>query len=201
MADATVREKLMSAAIMLFARKGYAATTVREIVAGAGVTKPVLYYHFGNKEGIFLTMMQDGLKELDETVAATLAAGGTARARVLRFLDRMFALVLRHLDVMRVIDGIYYGPPQGAPHFDFELIHRKFMATLTELVREGMAAGEFRPGDPEETAWALVGCFEVVRGMSLCHAELGFDREKLARLIDVVFRGVAAGACAARAEE
>jgi TetR/AcrR family transcriptional regulator len=192
--EAGVRRRLMNAAITLFARKGYAATTVREIVQGAEVTKPVLYYHFGNKAGIFLAVMQDGLKEFDATVAAVLAAAATARERVVRFLGDAFELVLRNVEVMRVIDAIYYGPPQGAPYFDFEVVHRKFIETLTGLVNDGICSGEFKRGDAEETAWALVGCFEVARGMSLCHPEARFDRAKLARLVDVVFEGVVADA-------
>jgi TetR/AcrR family transcriptional regulator len=189
----SVRGRLMTAAISLFARKGYSATTVREIVAAAAVTKPVLYYHFGNKEGIFLAMMTEALAEFEATTAAAVSAGGTATERILRVLDGTFALVLEHLDVMRVLDAIYYGPPQGAPYFDFEAIHERFIGVLTDLVRDGMAAGEFGPGDPEDVAWALVGPFEVARGMSLCHPEMEFGRARLARLLRVVFDGVAIG--------
>jgi len=192
-ADSAVRGKLMAAAIALFARKGYAATTVREIVEAAGVTKPVLYYHFGSKEGIFLAMMREALAEFEAGVAAALAVEGSAKERILRYLDGMLALILKHLDAMRVVDAIYYGPPQGAPFFDFEAIHARFIEVLTGLVRHGMASGEFRAGDAEELAWALVGPFEVTRGMSLCHPEMDFGREKLARLLEVVFDGVLGG--------
>ncbi|MBW2208934.1 MAG: helix-turn-helix transcriptional regulator, partial [Deltaproteobacteria bacterium] len=47
------RAVLLEAATALFAQKGYAGTSVREIVERAGVTKPVLYYYFENKEGLF----------------------------------------------------------------------------------------------------------------------------------------------------
>ncbi len=189
----SARGRLMTAAIALFARKGYAATTVREIVEAARVTKPVLYYHFGSKEGIFLAMMQEALGEFDARVAESLRAGGTVAERTVRLLDGAAALMLEHLDVMRVVDAIYYGPPQGAPRFDFEVLHRSFMDTLIGLVREGMACGEFRPGDAEDVAWAIVGPFEVVRGMSLCHPEMDFGRERLARLVRVIFEGILAG--------
>ena len=52
------RQRLLNSAAELFNSKGYAATTVREIVKAAGVTKPVLYYYFRNKEGIFLELMR-----------------------------------------------------------------------------------------------------------------------------------------------
>jgi AcrR family transcriptional regulator len=191
-ADETVRTRLVAAAIGLFARKGYAATTVREIVEAAGVTKPVLYYYFGSKEGIFLELMREAMVEFEATIAVALAVPGGASEKIRSFLDGVLTLVLEHLDVMRVVDSFYYGPPQGAPAFDFEVIHRRFMETLTSLVREGMEAGEFRMGDAEDVAWAIVGPFEVARGMSLCHPEMDFGRDRLARLLQVVFEGVSA---------
>lgn len=191
--DDSVQGRLMTSAIAVFARKGYAATTVREIVETAGVTKPALYYHFGSKEGIFLAMMGEALCEFEATATSALDAGGFAEERILRFLDSMFALMLDHLDVMRVLEAIYYGPPQGAPFFDFEAIHRRFAEIVKHLVCEGIESGEFRPGDPDDLTWAIVGPFEVVRGMSLSHPEMDFGRDRLARLLKVVFEGVRAG--------
>jgi TetR/AcrR family transcriptional regulator len=188
----TVQARLMTSAIALFARKGYAATTVREIVEAAGVTKPALYYYFGSKEGIFLAMMGEALREFDAAAARALETEGSAEERIVRFLDGMFALLLEHLDVMRVLDAIYYGPPQGAPPFDFEAIHKRFAEVLGLLVTQGLESGEFRPGNPDDLTWAIVGPFEVVRGMSLSHPEMDFGRERLGRLLRVVFDGVRA---------
>jgi len=188
--DDSVQGRLMTSAIALFARKGYAATTVREIVEAAGVTKPVLYYHFGNKEGIFLAMMGEALREFEATATSTLDTEGCAEERILRFLDSMFALMLDHLDVMRVLDAIYYGPSQGAPFFDFEAVHKRFIEVVERLVRAGIESGEFRSGDPDDLTWAIVGPFEVVRVMSLSHPAMDFGRDRLARLLKVVFEGI-----------
>ena len=56
-AEDGARKRLMVSAIGLFAEKGYASTSVREIVARAGVTKPVLYYYFKNKEGLLRSIL------------------------------------------------------------------------------------------------------------------------------------------------
>ena len=188
----SARGRLMTAAIGVFARKGYAATTVREIVEAAGVTKPVLYYHFGSKEGIFLAMMGEAFQEFEATATGALGTKGSAEERILRFFDSMFALILEHLDVMRVLEAIYYGPPQGAPSFDFQALHTRFLEILGLLVREGIESGEFRPGDPEDLTWAIAGPFEVVRGMTLSHPEMDFGRTTLARLLKVAFEGLRA---------
>ena len=54
------RERLLETASHLFAEKGYASTSVREIVARAGVSKPVLYYYFQSKEGLLLRHFEVG---------------------------------------------------------------------------------------------------------------------------------------------
>ena len=72
-----VRQRLLEGAAELFTQKGYAATTVREIVAAAGVTKPVLYYYFRNKEGIYLELMREAFAKMDDLVAISLEDQGS----------------------------------------------------------------------------------------------------------------------------
>jgi hypothetical protein len=62
--DAATYKGLLSAAREVFTRKGYSATSVREIVAAAGVTRPVLYYYFRNKEGIYLELLREPFAKL-----------------------------------------------------------------------------------------------------------------------------------------
>jgi TetR/AcrR family transcriptional regulator len=185
--------KLLRAAGELFARKGYAGTTVREIVAAAGVTKPVLYYYFSSKEGIYLELMGEALRVFEAAVEQALAEGGTASERLLRLLDRIHRLVLENLEVVRVVHSIYYGPPQGAPFFDFEAFHLRLSGALQALVAEGMRRGEFGPGDVEDTAWVFLGAVEVAEGIALSHPEMQFDASRLSRLLQVILRGVLAG--------
>ena len=61
-----VREAIFQAAVGLFARRGYFATTIRDIVEKAGVTQPMVYYYFGNKEQLFLTCVRELYRALME---------------------------------------------------------------------------------------------------------------------------------------
>ena len=56
--EVNARERLLETATELFAEKGYAAASVREIVEKAGVSKPVLYYYFKSKEGLFYAILE-----------------------------------------------------------------------------------------------------------------------------------------------
>ena len=157
---AGTRERLLEIASDLFAEKGYASASISEITRLAMANKAAVNYHFGSKEGIFLAMMGEALREFEATATGALGTRGSAEERILRFFDSMFALMLEHLDVMRVLEAIYYGPPQGAPFFDFEVIHKRFIEILGRLIREGVESGEFRPGDPDDLTWAILGPFD-----------------------------------------
>jgi AcrR family transcriptional regulator len=195
-----VRDRLLSAAAKLLARKGYAGTTVREIVDAAGVTKPVLYYHFGSKEGIYLALMASAIKEFDAALDAALAAGGGAREQIARVLGNVLDLILANLDLVRLVHAIYFGPPQGAPFFDFETFHQRLLGVVRDLIARGIAAGEFRAGDPEDMTMAILGAFDICQEMNLHHPELDFDRKRLDRVLDVVFNGLLADQAKERAQ-
>ncbi len=93
----------MKAALELFTRKGYAATSVREIVAAAGVTKPVLYYYFENKEGIYLALMEQLFSRLAPLMEAAGPESGSRKSLLLDKFDRAFGVVHENSDLFRLM--------------------------------------------------------------------------------------------------
>jgi AcrR family transcriptional regulator len=196
--DVAARERLSASATALFNRKGYSATTVREIVADAGVTKPVLYYYFRNKEGIFLDLMREAWAHFESLLDAVAEGPGSARQRLVRLADRTFALFMEHIGVARLMYAVYYGPPQGAPFFDFDRFHQRFQSSVRRMVEEGIRAGEFRRGNADDMTWAFIGAVNVAMELQLCHPERGLGAEGLARVLDVIFTGMAREAAGGR---
>ena len=66
-------EQTLLAAHALFAERGYAAVKMDEIAASVGVTKPLLYNYFGNKEQLYITCMERAGDSLTATVAEAVA--------------------------------------------------------------------------------------------------------------------------------
>ncbi len=62
-------EQTLAAAHELFAERGYAAVTMDEIAAAVGVTKPLLYNYFGNKERLYIACMEQAGDSLINTIA------------------------------------------------------------------------------------------------------------------------------------
>ncbi|MCM2358787.1 MAG: TetR/AcrR family transcriptional regulator [Geobacteraceae bacterium] len=188
-----VRERLAMAALELFTSKGYAATSVREIVTAAGVTKPVLYYYFGSKEGVYLELMRAAYGEFDAILDDCRSRRGSVLARLKELCDRIFLLFVRELNVARLMYAIYYGPAQGAPFFDFEAYHLKLHELVRDMVAEGIGTGELREGDAADMGWLLIGALNVVLEEQLCQRQPRIGREGLARVIELAFRGIGQG--------
>ena len=73
------REQLLDVGRSLFADKGFEAVSVEEIAAKAAVSKPVVYEHFGGKEGLYAVLVDREMNELLHTISDALTAG-SARA-------------------------------------------------------------------------------------------------------------------------
>src|SRR5512144_1403704 len=97
--DERARERLLRAAADVFDRKGYAAASVREIVEQAGITKPVLYYHFGSKEGMLSAILEEGERRIVEVVDRVLANPNGARARVKTLTEEIHLLFSQNVSV------------------------------------------------------------------------------------------------------
>ena len=83
------REQLVQVGKALFAEKGFDATSIEEIAARAKVSKPVVYEHFGGKEGLYAVVVDRAMSELVDRLTRVLNAG-----RHPRELAEQAALVL-----------------------------------------------------------------------------------------------------------
>ena len=190
--ESRLREELMKAALTLFTQRGYSATTVRELVAAAGATKPVLYYYFGSKEGLFLELMRTHFGRLEAVVDVYRKGEGSVRKRLTAMLDKGFAYVRQDLDFIRLMHAVYYGPPGGGPYFDFDAYHQRYHDLIAKLMEEGIERGEFRPGNAGDMAWVILGTMEIAIEDQICKSTSQIDGDTLKRLLDLVFDGLAA---------
>jgi TetR/AcrR family transcriptional regulator len=191
--EAAVRERLLGAALELFTSRGYAATTVREVVAAAGVTKPVLYYYFGSKEGIYLELMGTAFARFEAILDDCRHRQGSVSARLLELCDRIYLLFVEQLNVARLMYAIYYGPAQGAPFFDFEAYHLKLHDLVRDTVTDGIRTGELAERNAADMGWVLLGTLNVVLEEQLCQHEPRIGREGLGRLLNLIFEGIQQG--------
>jgi TetR/AcrR family transcriptional regulator len=191
--DSAVRERLLAAALQQFTSHGFSATSVREIVAAAGVTKPTLYYYFGNKEGIYRAIMDGALGPFEVMLDELIKAPGSARQRIIRICTGAFASSRANLDVVRLIYAIYYGPPQGAPHYDFDQVFSRILNAIAAAVTDGIAAGEFRNYPVRELSWGIMGMLNTTMEEQVCQEVPRIDGQGLENIITIFLNGISQG--------
>ena len=86
------REQLIGVARDLFAEQGYEGTSVEEIAEHAGVTKPVVYEHFGDKEGIYTVIADREVRMLVDKIKEALTPGDPQRT-IVRAVDAFLEYV------------------------------------------------------------------------------------------------------------
>lgn len=184
--DAAACRKLFSAARELFARKGYMGTTVREIVAAAGVTKPVLYYYFRSKEGIYLEVIGTAFKKLDELLDDFRGWPGSATERLNVLCDRVFLLFTHQQETLCLIQG----PQPGAPFYDFEASYRRLQNAIRQLIKEGIRQKEFKNTNAEAGVSAVIGVLYIAAQERLKHREWGTNQKRSPGALRIIFNGI-----------
>jgi len=100
---ARTRQGILDAATALFAERGFSGAHVNDIVAKAGTTKPMIYYHFGSKEGLFAAVLEGvyaGMREIE----GSLQLGDLPAAEAMRRLVHVtFDYHAAHPDWVRLI--------------------------------------------------------------------------------------------------
>lgn len=184
-----VRKTLFLAGISLFSEKGYASTSVREIVALAGVTKPVLYYYFQSKEGLFQAILDWAAEEQEAILLEALKKPGTALERIIHLYQRIYQELMQNRQLFKLINHLFFGPPQGAPSYDIERYHRRMAEVIKEIYLGGRRQGEVREIDPEEAALLVLGVTDYCFHLDYLHPE-SMDPGRAERLLRLAFQGL-----------
>ena len=94
MTGAQRRQQLLDVGRELFAQRGYEATSIEEIAARADVSKPVVYEHFGGKEGLYAVVVDREMQRLLDRFTSALSSGGHPR----ELLERAALVLLDYIE-------------------------------------------------------------------------------------------------------
>jgi AcrR family transcriptional regulator len=139
------RATVVEAAGRLFGARGYDATTLDDIAAAAGVTKPILYRHFDSKRDLYLALLERHRDDLP-TFAAAIPASGSPAERLRAVLDFWLDYVESHSYAWRML----FRDRGGGPQIDAfrAAVHARARAVLAELIG-GLSDGAIPPRERE----------------------------------------------------
>jgi TetR/AcrR family transcriptional regulator len=158
--DQGSRVRLIEAAVKLFAEKGYANTSVREIVELAGVTKPVLYYYFKSKEGMFRQILDYAAKQEEEMLSEVLETPGPVLERLIHLYRLAYRVLNEDRNLFKVIHNLIFSPNTETEHLDLGKYHRRMIDVIKSIYLEGLAKGEVKEASPDEVAFLVTGLFD-----------------------------------------
>lgn len=145
------RARIIETAEALFRRMGFAKTAVADIASELGMSPANIYRFFSSKHAIVEAICQRCLAELEEQAWAVARSPGSASQRIEQLV---VAVVNYHKDNLLTERRVYDMVLVAIEHsWDVIRAHKEVMRSITErMLREGIAAGEFEPVDPHETA-------------------------------------------------
>ena len=99
------REQLIEVARGLFATKGFDGTSIEEIAARAKVSKPVVYEHFGGKEGLYAVIVDRELNTISTTITRALGSSSSASVTVERAALALLSYIEDSPDGFRILSS------------------------------------------------------------------------------------------------
>ncbi len=156
--------RIMTVALRLFAHKGYAATSVREIVQEADVTNPMLYYYFKSKAGLFSELVGHLFGSMFDEVQQVIASADG-------FVDKLEGITWAHFDgcrrapiALKFVYSVLFGPQASRPEFDIFTQHVCMVGALVNVFEEAIDAGEFEPHGNFEPLFLTHQFFGLLNG-------------------------------------
>lgn len=147
-AAAKTRERLLDAALTLFAQRGYAATGIREVLKSAGVTQPTLYHHFADKAALLQALIEKHYGDSQQRLTEIVATEPSVQGKLLNFVTYSFEHCCADPRVPRLMFQTYMGPT--VPEIDGvldKLTNNRFRLVV-EVMERGIRTGELQKSDP-----------------------------------------------------
>jgi AcrR family transcriptional regulator len=153
--NATTRVDILKSAARAFRRLGYHGATVEQIAAALHMKKGNLYYYFKNKEEILYACHQYSLDQLNQLLDEVQHSDAGADEKLRRLIVAFVHTILEELHGTALFLNLDALSPA---HLKAVIARRDaFDHGVRRLLEQGMAAGQFAPGNPKLLAFALFG--------------------------------------------
>jgi len=140
--------RILQEANRLFCGRGYEATSVREIVEAAGVTKPVLYYYFKNKQDLFVSIIRTAFETVDKNLEEACTDGDLDLAERLGAINGAYAeFAQSQPDLVRFVHAVAFSQHYD-DLFDFVGQWRISLELIGGVFHQAQETGEIRSDIP-----------------------------------------------------
>jgi len=154
-ARAAKRDAVLRAAVQMFNERGFHQTSLDDVAARLGVSKPTIYHYLGNKDQVLLECVTIGLNQLIEAAETSHQSPGTGAERLAAFLQRYAEINMD--DFGRCVNRTPDEALCPESRTQFRTLKRQIDTAMRGLIEEGIADGSIAPTDPKMLAFTLAG--------------------------------------------
>jgi TetR/AcrR family transcriptional regulator, cholesterol catabolism regulator len=150
------RDRILQEAVKLFYQRGFTGTTLDDIAAELGVTKPFIYTHFRSKVDLLAALCQPTIEMSLAAVSHASDSEGTPTTRLRKAMEEFTRVILQRQPNI----AIYFREEKNLTPEALDAINtlrKKFDRVLSGLLQEGVASGEFAIPDVNVAALAIGG--------------------------------------------
>ena len=188
--ESDLRGRILWAATLLFADRGFAATSMRDIADTVSCTKPALYYHFGSKAALFTEVIRTENDRIIGLLQESLAEAGSVRERMQRAMTAYFDHLRDHAVGLRVLLRAELHVEHGQPALDFRSMRQAYIQLVTRLLEEGMVGGEIRADVRiDDAIYVLAGAVDLRAALFIMDGE-PIPTDYPERVLTLVFGGI-----------
>ena len=180
------REQLIGIGRKQFANKGFEGATVEDIAAAAGVSKPVVYEHFGGKEGLYAVVVDREIQALVGAVQGALTSAGSSRELIERAAMALLDYIESSTDGFRIL---VRDSPTGHPTGTFASIMSDIASQVEHLLAAQFKARNLDPKTAPMYAQMLVGMVALVGQWWLDSRKFKKD-EVAAHVVNLAWNGL-----------
>jgi TetR/AcrR family fatty acid metabolism transcriptional regulator len=195
------RERILRAAVRVFARSGFHATRVSEVAKAAGVADGTIYLYFKSKEELLVSLFEDRVQKLLGFMRGELDGLPSATAKLRRVIEMQLGLLEGERELAEVVTVILRQSTKlmkeyAAPRF------LEYLDAIAKIVSEGQQRGELRRDvSPHLVARAVWGALDgVALTWALGKAEQGALARSAGQVAELFLRGLTPPPGAAAAE-
>ncbi|MEW6238888.1 MAG: TetR/AcrR family transcriptional regulator [Candidatus Omnitrophota bacterium] len=155
------KEQISRAATKIFAFQGFDGASIREIADAAGVTKPVLYYYFKNKEDLYIWLIRDAYDFLLKHLKEIIDGEGDFHQKLKKLHQAYLDISSQYEDTTRLLFSAAFAPRRSAPAIDIMELERVHIDILKVFFEKGIESGAIQNISPEEAVYHFFGSLNV----------------------------------------
>ena len=157
--ETETRDRILKAALRLFAKLGYDGTTTRDLAESAGIAEGTLFRHFPNKKAILIEVATQGWVEILTDLLTELSEMGSYKA-VAQVMRRRMLNLHKNADMLKVCFMEAQFHPELRDRIQLEVIDK--MTDVAEVFfQSAMDQGIYRRTNPKIVARVFLGMFAV----------------------------------------